>query len=91
MAKTGAGSRARSKRRARRVLIPVAAVLVLLVAAADVHAFVNLPASGSRVDNDAASGISPAQGRGRGRRGQRLAAGRRRRGAVDDLREADER
>jgi hypothetical protein len=65
MAKTGAGSRGRvGRRRARRVLIPVSAVLALLVAAAAVRAFVNLPSSGSRVDNDAASGISPRKDAG---------------------------
>ena len=67
MAKKDADGRARAKKgRAgvRRVLIPVAAVLVLLLAAAAVRAFVNLPASGSRVDNDAASGISPRKDAG---------------------------
>ena len=40
------------------------ALLVLLVAAATVRAFVNLPSNGSRVDNDAASGIDPAKDAG---------------------------
>ncbi|HEY2599994.1 MAG TPA: hypothetical protein VGI67_00450 [Thermoleophilaceae bacterium] len=37
---------------------------MLLVAAATVHAFVNLPANGSRVDNDPAAGIDPAKDAG---------------------------
>jgi hypothetical protein len=57
-------SRKRNRSGRRKGLIAVGAIVVLLVAAASVRAFVNLPSSGSRVDNDPASGIDPTKDAG---------------------------
>ena len=77
MKKFGAIRRTSAKRvRGRKTITVTIALLVLLVAAATVRAFVNLPSNGSRVDNDPASGIDPAKDAGAlGAAGGSLTAG----------------
>ena len=49
------------RRRAGRRVVSVVLVLMLLAAPAVARAFVNLPANGTRVDDDPPAGIDPAQ------------------------------
>ena len=61
---TEAGDGGTRRRRVRRGATVAAGAAAVLAAAATAQAFVNLPASGARVDNDPAAGINPARDAG---------------------------